>query len=81
MVLKKTRVTVREAADSLGVTSATIRTYVAEDRFTAIRPSGFGRGKRFYLFEDELAEYNETGKWDAVKRLRIKKGRLEKQKK
>lgn len=69
---------VRSAADQLVMPYHSITKMLAREVFTTVRPQGHGRGKRVYLFADEVELYATTRDELAVRDLRARKGRLPK---
>lgn len=67
------------AAQHLDVHYDTLIKMVARDVFTAIRAQGRGRGKRVFLYTDEIELYATTRDEMAVRNLRAEKGRLPKE--
>lgn len=54
----------------------TVRDLITREVFTVLAPKGRGLAKRIYLHTDEVKRYGETRSEDAVRELRIQKGRL-----
>lgn len=54
---KRLRLTVREAAELLGVHYQTVHRMIAEGELKASAPKGRGRGKRLYLNPDAVKRY------------------------
>jgi hypothetical protein len=71
-------VKLRTAATFLDLAYDTMGKLLARDVFTAIRAQGYGRGKRVYVFVDELEVYATTRDELAVRDLRSRLGRLPK---
>ena len=69
---------VRSAADQLVMPYHSITKMLAREVFSTVRPQGQGRGKRVYLFADEVEVYATTRDEMAVRNLRAQKGRLPK---
>jgi len=63
------------AARRLGMGSSTMQRLCARGVFTVIRPDGKGRGKRAYVFTDEVDAYL-TGGEDAVRTVLVRTRRL-----
>lgn len=77
--VERISVTISTAAAMLDLHYQTIRKLMREGVFTTIAtPKGRGRGKRVYVFVDEIKCYGETRDPAAVLELRARKGRLPK---
>lgn len=70
------RISVTSACEILDLAPSAVRGLIHDGTFTTIAPHGRGRGKRLYLFPDEVRVYATEGR-EGVLTYRRQQGRLD----